>query len=79
MPFGMDVGNSIDVRWEAAFVEVCTTLSSNGDFDPLADVIISAIAMLATLAGIAYEQTRPALAILIPTAFPYTSTTGPPH
>ena len=53
IPFGIDVGSSTVVFEEADFACVCTILSSKGDVVPETDVIISEMAALAMLAGIA--------------------------
>lgn len=74
MPVGIDAGKLL-VVWDAGLKEVAATTFAC----PRTDANISAMAGATILAGIAYVETRPARAILIPTALPYTSMIGPPH
>ena len=53
MAFGTDVGNSIEVRTFGELDGAWATLSSNGDRTPITDAIISAMAVLAMVAGMA--------------------------
>lgn len=48
----------------------CTTLELFDVGFAIAELSISAMAGAAVLAGMAYDETRPALAMLIPMAFP---------